>query len=80
MSMHPLKVIEYQSTFLATVEMSDGHFEVLGGKPDKVRLRTAKVESNFCYVKDIHTNNGVKLILSDGQWVVESSPEVSVNL
>ncbi len=71
MNMHPLKVIEYQSKFMATVKFSGGNFEVLGGRPDKVRLNTAKTESNFCYVKDIHTNDGVKLILSQGNWVPE---------
>lgn len=65
---------------MATVEFSNGSFEILGGRPDKIRLNTAKTESTFCYVKDIETNDGVKLILAEGQWVPEKAPCVAITM
>ena len=78
--MHPLKIEEYQSMFLATINFSCGQIDILGGKSDKISLKKAKRESNFCFVKDISTGRGVKLVLVDGSWIVEDSPEKIIKL
>ncbi len=69
--MHPMKVQEYRSRYVATVRITDQHIEVAGGRAEKQRLRLAMRETDFCYVKDLASNAEVKLVLLDGQWVPE---------
>lgn len=66
-----LKSDYYRSNYLATVSVEGDTFTLLGGMTEKRKLKLAKRETNFCYVKDLSTQSEVKLILKDSEWVVD---------
>lgn len=62
----------YSHTHAASIRIIDGEFVVQGGNADNRRLKAAKSETNFCYVKDIDSGKSVKLLLIDKEWVLEA--------
>jgi hypothetical protein len=68
--MHPLKKKYYTSHYLATIQfVANGEFIVVGGKPEKRALTTAKRETCFCYVRDIQSRSEVRLDLVNDEWI-----------
>ena len=61
----------YKTRYIATIKIEDDSFTLLGGMQEKRQLRAAKLESNFCYVKDVSSRREVKLILSNGEWEID---------
>lgn len=46
---------------------------VQGGRKERKDLKRAKSECDFCFVKDIDSGKGVRLILEGGGWMKDTN-------
>lgn len=58
----------YDNKLIATVSFENGVLKVEGGKTEKDQLKRAKMETEFCFVKDAKTKKDVRLKLENGKW------------